>query len=215
MMDFLYFDIETIPAQADETRDWLVASVKAPGNLKDPAKIEAALAEKRAEAVSKSSFDGLAGHVCTIAWEGPDGEGIAHASDVSQERGVLEAFFRAVPYQARLTLVGHNVLGFDIPFLTRRALVLGVKLPQMACWPRNPRPWDKSVQDTMQMFGGQDMVSLDRACRALGIPGKDGFDGSQVAEAWANGEHERIMEYAADDVRRTRAVHERFLAVGW
>lgn len=214
-MDYLYFDIETIPAQTDGARKALVEACKAPANLKDPAKIEAALAAKRAEVVAKSSFDGLAGHVCTIAWDGPDGGGIAHATDIAQERGVLEAFFRAIPYQARLVLVGHNVLGFDIPFLNRRALVLGVKLPQPACWPRNPRPWDKGAQDTMQMLGGQDFVSLDRACRAFGIPGKDGFDGSQVAQAWADGEHERIMEYAADDVRRTKAVHERFLEVAW
>ena len=63
--------------------------------------------------------------------------------------------------------------------------------------------------------GGRDTVSMDNLCDILGIPGKDGFDGSMVAEAWANGEHAKIAEYCADDVRRTREIHKRFLAVGW
>lgn len=212
-MTYLYFDIETIPAQSEDAREYLAAKAKAPANLKDPAKIEAALAEKRKEAAAKSSFDGFFGHVCTIAWDGPDGAGCVHMNDLSQERELLEVFFAQIPYQAKLTLVGHNIIGFDIPFLTRRALVLGVKLPNLACWPRNPRPWEKSVHDTMQMAG--DMVGMDRVCHALGIPGKGDFDGSQVAQAWADGEHEKIAEYCADDVRRTKEMHKRFLAVGW
>jgi predicted PolB exonuclease-like 3'-5' exonuclease len=214
-MDYLYFDIETIPAQNSATQEWLVADVKAPGNIKDPAKIEAAITERRAEAVGKSSFDGFVGHVCTIGFDMGAGSGVLHAETIEQERGIIEQFFSLIPYQAKLTLVGHNIIGFDIPFLTRRAIVLGIKLPNPACWPRAPRPWDKSVNDTMTMCGGNDMISMDRLCKSLGIPGKDGFDGSMVAEAWASGEHARIMEYCADDVARTKAVHQRFLAAGY
>lgn len=214
-MEYLYWDIETIPAQSSDTRKWLVESVKAPGNLKDPEKIKAAIADRQADAVGKSSFDGFTGHVCTIAWDGPDGEGVAHASSIDQERGVIEAFFRLLKPFGKMVLTGHNIIGFDMPFLTRRAVALGINLPGSFQWPRNLQPWSDKVHDTMAMGAGRDSVSLDHLCKSLGIPGKNGFDGSQVAQAWLDGQHERIAEYCQDCVRRTRAVHERFLAVGY
>ena len=56
---------------------------------------------------------------------------------------------------------------------------------------------------------------MDDLCDIFGIAGKDDFDGSMVAEAWANGEHAKIAEYCQQDVARTREIHKRFLAVGW
>ena len=52
-------------------------------------------------------------------------------------------------------------------------------------------------------------------CRALGSPGKDGFDGSQIAGAWAAGEFDKIAEYCRDDVDRVKAIHSRFMEIGW
>jgi predicted PolB exonuclease-like 3'-5' exonuclease len=49
----------------------------------------------------------------------------------------------------------------------------------------------------------------------MGIKGKDGFDGSMVADAWRNGEHGKIAEYCQDDVMRVREIHKRFMAVDW
>lgn len=218
---FVYFDIETLPCQSAAYLDKLRETVKPPATHKKAETIAAWLEENResaaAEAMSKTSFDGGRGHVCTIAWAINDGAPqVMHAATLEQEAAVIAAFFGALdPYHSQ-TLVGHNIARFDMKFLRQRAIVLGIPLPGRTTFPRDPKPWDKSFFDTMSAWaGGTDTVSLDNLCGILGIPGKDGFDGSQVAAAWAAGEHDRISEYCVDDVYRTRAIHQRFLVAGY
>ncbi len=64
----------------------------------------------------------------------------------------------------------------------------------------------------MQMWAGaKGTISLDNLCKALGIEGKKGFDGSMVAEAWKNGEFDKVTEYCRDDVVRVREAYKRML----
>ena len=218
---FVYFDIETIPCQNPAYLAKLEADVTAPGTFKKQESIDAWLEENRAtaalDALSKTSFDGGRGHICTIAWAKNDSPiTCEHAETVADEKRIIRAFFDDLdPYHSE-ALVGHNISGFDIGFLRKRAIILGIALPKPQAFPRDPKPWDKSFFDTMGMWaGGTNRVSMNELCEVLGIQGKDGFDGSMVAGAWANGEHEKIAEYCRDDVERTRAIHKRFLAVGF
>lgn len=218
---FVYFDIETIPDQNPGALEQALENVKPPANLKKQESIDKWLAENREQAawdaIAKTSFDGGAGHVCTIGWAKNDGEvEVRHAESRVEEADVIREFFGSLDCYHSETLVGHNIFGFDIPFLLKRAVVLGIELPDSSAFPRDPKPWDKTIFDTMTAWAGaRDRISLDRLCGILNIPGKDGFDGSMVAEAWANGEHQRIAEYCDDDVRRVRSIHRRFLAAGF
>ncbi|WP_425070670.1 ribonuclease H-like domain-containing protein [Sagittula sp. S175] len=219
---YLYFDIETIPDQRPETLERLRAEVTAPARYSKQDSIDAWLAENREsaarEALAKTSFDPAAGHVCTIGWATNDGPvRVEHAEGLGEERDILDAFFRSLP-KRDVTLVGHNHTGFDIPFLTKRAILLGVELPSEWAWPRDPKPWGRGLFDTMHAWAGSgrgDMIGMNRLCGLLGIVGKEGFDGSMVADAWAAGDHLTIARYCDDDVRRTRAIHQKFLAVGY
>lgn len=215
----IFVDIETIPTQSPEIRDRFKAEVKAPGNIKKPESIDAWLAEnaeaKAAEEIAKTSFDPAHGHICTISWavddDNPDS---AHACTVEEERDVLAAFFNALRSNHHYTFVGHYIGGFDLRFILCRAVVLGLKIPQAI--PRDPKPWDKTMFDTMTAWAGaRGSISMDRLCEAFGIPGKGDFSGADVAEAWANGEHARIAEYCEADVFRTREIWRRFQAAGW
>ncbi len=221
-MSFIYFDIETIPNQDPGAIERAMAEIKPPSRITKPESIEKWLAENREEAareaVAKTSFDGGYGHVCTIAWAHDDDEiKSVHASDVSQEGDALAAFFGDLPEYHSTTIVGHNILGFDIPFLTKRAIVLGARLPRATAWPRDPKPWDKSCHDTMIMWaGGRGTISMDKLCAIFGLEGKgDGMHGSEVAQAWLDGRHDEIEDYCRHDVEQTRAVHKRFMAAGW
>lgn len=221
MSNYVYFDIETIPDQTEGALAKCRERVTPPGNIKKPESIDLWMienADKAAqEMLAKTSFDGGAGHVCTIGWAINDGEvHVEHAETVGEERDILAAFFKAVPKYHDATLVGHNILGFDIPFLLKRAVILGVELPNDRVFPRDPKPWSKGVFDTMIAWGGtKEMISMNRLCGLLGIVGKTDFDGSMVAEAWANGQHLTIAEYCDDDVQRTRAIHQKFLTAGF
>jgi len=218
---FVYFDIETIPCQSEDYLQTLKRKVTAPASLKKPESIDKWLAENRdsaaQEAMGKTSFDGGRGHVCTIAWAKNDsGIEVRHAKTLSDERDVIDDFFADLdPYHSE-TLVGHYISGFDIGFLKKRAVCLGIKMPDPSSFPRDPKPWDKSLQDTMAMWaGGTNRISMNDLCDVLGIEGKGGFDGSMVAEAWAKGEHDKIAEYCKDDVWRTREIHKRFITAGY
>lgn len=219
---YLYFDIETIPDQRPGTLEKLRSEVTAPAKYSKPDSIDLWLAENREkaalEALAKTSFDPAFGHVCTIGWATNDGDvHVEHAETVGEEVEILTAFFKSVP-KRDATLVGHNIVSFDVPFLTKRAILLGVELPSDWAWPRDPKPWGKGLFDTMNAWAGSgrgDMISMNRLCGILGIVGKEDFDGSMVADAWAGGRHMTIAQYCDDDVRRTRAIHQKFLTVGY
>lgn len=221
MRRFVYFDLETIPCQDPEYLKELSDHVVPPGNIKKPESIEKWLEENREavalDALAKTSFDGGRGHICTIAWAKNDSPiHVAHAATIEAERGIIASFFADLDDYHSETLVGHNITGFDLGFLRKRAIVLGIKLPPNTSLPRDPKPWDKNVHDTMTMWaGGTNRISMDSLCDILEIPGKSGFDGSMVADAWARGDHETIAEYCKDDVHRTREIHKRFIEAGW
>jgi predicted PolB exonuclease-like 3'-5' exonuclease len=216
-----FFDIETIPTQSPDLRARFRAEVQPPGNIKKAESIEAWMAEHadRAadEAISKTSFDPAMGRICTIAWAIDDGETVvSHATTVDEERDVLEHFFADLNFNAnhRYTFVGHYITGFDLRFILCRAVVLGIPIPR--CIPRDPKPWDGTVFDTMTAWAGsRGTISMDKLCEALGIPGKGDFTGADVAEAWANGEHSKIAEYCVDDVIRTRVIWQQFQQAAW
>lgn len=214
-----FIDIETIPAQSQAAYDQIAGTIKPPASMKKADTIAAWEADQKPAAIletlAKTSFDPAQGHICTIGWALDDGGTYcAHAETVEQEADVLRAFFGAFHQHARVTFVGHYIGGFDLRFILCRAVVLGVPIPQ--CIPRDPKPWDSKLFDTMTAWAGQrGTISMDNLARALGIEGKTDMDGSQVAQAWANGEHQRIADYCKRDVETTRAIWRKFQAVGW
>lgn len=216
---FVYVDIETIPSQDPALLQRFRDEVTAPAQYKKPDSIAAWVEENRdrvaQELLAKTSFDPAHGHICTIAWAKDDGEVFdAHTPTVEGERNILKGFFDNLDHYHSQTFVGHYISGFDLRFILCRAVVLGVKIPR--CIPRDPKPWGGRVFDTMTAWAGtRDTISMDNLCAALGLPGKDGMDGSQVAQAWADGRHDEIAAYCCADVERTRAIHKRFLGVGW
>ena len=218
MPNYLYLDIETIPATEAEIIAEIEASITPPGNISKAETIAAWEAEKKPalvkEAIAKTSFDGARGKVCCIGWAWDDDPEPSHATvgfTTSGEAEALRAFATTVrPSNERPVIVGHFVAGFDIRFLWQRAFVLGVKMP--AWFPRDPKPWSAEVHDTMAMWAGsRDTISLDNLCKALGLPGKRNITGADVAGMWERGEFSDIAAYCQQDVERVRQVHRKML----
>lgn len=215
----IFLDIETIPSQSPDLLAQFMADVKAPAQYKKQDSIDKWMDENREavakEKLAKTSFDPAHGHICTIGWAVDDGNAMTdHASAVAQEADVLCSFFNSIDTQHHTTFVGHYISGFDLRFIINRAVILGVPIPR--CIPRDIKPWGKGIFDTMTAWAGnRDTISLDNLCKALGIEGKDGFDGSMVAGAWLDGEHQRIADYCCDDVEKVRQIWQKFQAVGY
>lgn len=102
---------------------------------------------------------------------------------------------------------------FDLRYVWQRAVALGITPPSW--WPIDARPWDTDrVQDTMTMWAGHNgRIGLDRLCRALGLEGKTGVDGSKVWDLVREGRLDEVVEYCGDDVRRLRSVHRRLIGL--
>ncbi len=216
MKNIVYFDIETVPCQLPGIRDEFIKNVKAPAQYKKPESIaewlrENAVAQGEADWLA-TSFDGGMGQVCVIGWSLNDEPAQSYqVGDLSreQERELLESFFSVLTDIGHAVFVGHNVIGFDLPFIWKRAMVLGIK----PAWslPRNPKPWGELCQDTMLLWDGQQRAggSMDRICRLLGIPGKGDISGADVWPLVQAGRINDVAAYCRDDVERTRAMFKR------
>jgi 3'-5' exonuclease len=68
-------------------------------------------------------------------------------------------------------LAGHNIAGFDIPFLIKRMIKHNLVVPTLLLRIVEAKPWDQPVYDTIRTwkFGGTEFVSLDCICTFLGI----------------------------------------------
>jgi hypothetical protein len=109
-------------------------------------------------------------------------------------------------------LVGHNILGFDLPFIFQRCLVHCVSArPLVDLGEYRVR----GVFDTMHAWwlGAKRFVSLDDIAWALGIESSKTAtaEGSKVFELYQAGKLEEIREYNLNDVRVTRKVYERMV----
>lgn len=213
-MSFLYLDIETIPTSYPDIIAEIAAGITPPKTMSKAETIATWEAETKPglvkEAVARTSFNGALGSVCVIGWAWDDDQVIRSLTLHNMtEADLLKTFSGTVARYDTFgpkTVVGHNV-SFDIRFLWQRAIVLGVEMPPW--FPRDPKPWGRDTFDTMAAFAGKDMISLGSLCKALGIPGKDDFNGSMVSDAWAAGEVDRVASYCCADVERVRLIHRK------
>lgn len=101
-------------------------------------------------------------------------------------------------------LCGHNGKEFDFPYIARRMLINGIKLPSILDI-AGKKPWEVNHLDTMQMwkFGDyKSFTSLKLLAHIFNLPTpKDDIDGSQVgAVYWLENDLERIVRYCEKDV---------------
>lgn len=101
-------------------------------------------------------------------------------------------------------LCAHNGKEFDYPYICRRMLVNGVKIPAILDI-AGKKPWEVNHLDTMELwkFGDyKSYSSLVLLCTLLKVPtSKDDIDGSMVGNVyWVENDLERIVKYCRKDV---------------
>jgi len=211
----LTFDLETLPTNDPAIIDELAKGIKPPATHKKQETIDAWMIENKESAlkelVAKTSFDGALGRIACIAWS-IDDRPVCVAGDEQSEIEAIEEFYSYIESECDHGVIfcGHNLAGFDLPFLKHRSIIHGIKPPKSLLQAMNAKPWDSCIADTMLMWSSdsQKRASMDKLCKALGIQGKEGFDGSMVAETW-HVDPQKVIEYCKDDVRRTSAIYKR------
>lgn len=210
----IFFDIETLSCDDPAIIAELAKTISAPATHKKQETIDKWMEENKDQAlkdlISKTSFDGIYGKVACIAWACDDGEIQSTLHDDS-ESDAIERFYDYVSFDTSIKeFCGHNLHGFDLPFLKHRSIILGIRPPGLLLDAMNAKAWDDRIQDTMLMWSQdkQKRVSMDKLCMVLGIDGKGDFDGSMVAKTWPI-DPQKVIDYCIDDVNRTRQIYKR------
>ncbi len=126
-----------------------------------------------------------------------------------------KALFALFNRNPNMKLVGHNIVGFDLPLVLRKFIQYNLPIPRQLHL-HSIKPWDSCLIDTngIWKFGSWTGCSLELLCLTLGIPSsKTDLKGSQVSEAYwqggtgsYNSQLDRITEYCEADVKATANV---------
>ncbi len=215
LKNLLILDIETVAVSkeyqdlnADYKKQW----ERKAGFIRNEDELSAEeLFEKRAGIYAEF------GKVITVAvgiyHELPDGELAIRIKSITNddEKVLLEEVktFLATKFDPELLkLCGHNGKEFDFPYLSRRMLINGIKLPYVLD-NSGKKPWEVKFIDTLEMwkFGDRkNFTSLDLLTTIFEIPSsKSDIDGSMVNEVYYNEKDglQRIEKYCQGDVIAT------------
>jgi hypothetical protein len=207
----IFLDIETLPAAESD-----LETLRHLFDKKNPEFDQ----EKFDDFVQKTNFDGGFGRVLCIGYA-VDDETPKNFYNENDEKETLRQFWElisAISLQPRnmqypdygVQFVGHNVMDFDLRFIYQRSIVLGIRPSYEINFARYR---NYPVYDTMKEWvkWANSSVGLDYLAYALNVPSSKtgGIDGSQVAEFFANGRVDEILEYCKRDVETTRAIYRR------
>lgn len=149
--EYLIVDIATT---AIAGADAYVEEPSAPSNYRDEAKIAAYIAEAKAKAIDKCALDADLGRVTAIGVGGYDFMSIELCRDEDAERVQLEWLAEEIRAKSIVTFNGSK---FDLPFLVRRALYLGVDLQIDLDRYRSPHVDLYEILTNRGQFGGHSL----------------------------------------------------------
>jgi len=216
-MNCLVFDIETIPDVAFGRRLYNL------DGLCDESVAKAMFALRRQDTGSDflpHEQQRVVAISCVL--RSRDGLTVWSLGDVgSSEAELVERFFDGIE-RFSPDLISWNGSGFDLPVLTLRALAAGVQAPRY--WETGDGDtafrynnylsrfhWRHTdLMDVLSGYQGRGRVSLQNAATLLGLPGKLGFSGAQVWDAWLAGNLVGIRQYCETDVLNTYLIYLRF-----
>jgi hypothetical protein len=216
-MNTLVFDIETVPDVAFGRRLYDL------GDLPDEQVAKAMFALRRQE--RGGDFLPLEQHrvvaISCALRRGDDFTLWSVGEPTAAEGELVQRFFDGI---AKFTpdLVSWNGSGFDLPVLQYRALRAGIQATRY--WQTGDDDtafrynnylsryhWRHTdLMDVLSGFQSRGRVSLENVACLLGLPGKLGFSGAQVWDAWLAGNRLGIRRYCETDVLNTYLVYLRF-----
>jgi 3'-5' exonuclease len=216
-MTCLVFDIETIPDVTFGRRLYDL------DGLPDESVAKAMFALRRQDTGSDFlPFEQQRVVAISCVLRSRDGLKVWSLGDVtSSEAELVERFFDGIE-RFSPDLISWNGSGFDLPVLTLRALAAGVQAPRY--WETGDGDtafrynnylsrfhWRHTdLMDVLSGYQGRGRVSLQNAAYLLGLPGKLGFSGAQVWDAWLAGNVVGIRQYCETDVLNTYLIYLRF-----
>ncbi|MFC1663282.1 ribonuclease H-like domain-containing protein [Patescibacteria group bacterium] len=202
MMVSLCLDIETIPAE-EAKRKIIEKDIEARTSLKR------LKPDNREDLFRKTALDGNYGRILCIGYIKKPGN--KKADIIAGEESEILAKFWELAKDINL-FIGHNVIDFDLKFIYKRSIILGIKPTQ---WLPFARYRNNPIFDTMYewekwTYGAK--IKLDELAKVLGLPtSKQDIDGSQVYDYFLKGKTDMIYNYCKADVELTQAIYNKMI----
>lgn len=179
----------------------------------EAAKAEDTYAAKKAEyeagIIDRAALDARHGRILAIGFQN-EADGFWCESD-DDEFKILEGFWAQfeLALLAKSKLVGHNIFGFDLPFIIQRSWINGI-VPSAAVLDKG-KWWSDTLVCTMTRWQCANFrsafVSLDSLARVLGVGAKNG-DGAMFSKIWAE-DRAAAINYLRNDLDITYRVAHR------
>ena len=200
----LFLDIETLPAPGDKIETLKMFHKEA----REKSKLRGSTKKTGSDFDTyfrNTSFQGEFGRIFCIGYAIDNEETKAFSGE---ETKILKDFWEVARNADQF--IGHNVMDFDLRFIYKRSVILGVKPTKDLSFARYR---NYPIFDTMREWEkwGAQGVSLHRLCVALGLssPKEEGIDGSKVYDYYIAGKRDEIVKYCKRDVEATREVYKR------
>jgi 3'-5' exonuclease len=119
-----------------------------------------------------------------------------------------QVFFKA----PGIKLVGHNIKGFDLPYIIKKSIIYGIDLPRQLHL-HKMKPWENCLVDTYEVWkaGGWSSAALAHICLLLGIKNpKDDMNAGEVGAAFYAGQIEEIKNYCEEDIEAAGSLMLKF-----
>jgi len=112
-----------------------------------------------------------------------------------------------------IKLVGHNIKGFDIPYIIKKSIIYNTPLPRQLHLHKT-KPWENCLIDTYEVWksGGWSSAPLAHLCLLLGIknPKNEMKAGEVGAAFYEDGRIEEIKNYCEGDIEAAGSLILRF-----
>lgn len=206
-MKKLYFDVESEGLPADQLTK-LMPEFEAPGNIKDPAKIAAAIEEKKKTWLDNTALKAITGKIVAVTVAFDDEEPTMITGIENKMIEVVITNLKDVIGQ-NATAYAWNGHGFDLPFICQRAAVYGIPAFKDLTVNRYGRfYWNENLVDPKLVWSNYSPdhtgTSLKSVALALGVGEKTG-SGEDFAELLRTNPDE-AREYAVMDIELLRGI---------
>lgn len=128
------------------------------------------------------------------------------------EREILTRFWKLMEGfdPKRDHLIGHNIFDFDLRFIMKRSIILGVRPTVKLSFARYR---SLPIFDTMcewECWNLSSKISLDKLAAVLSLETSktEEVNGSQIFELFQAGRHQEIRDYCLRDVHLTRKIYQ-------
>ena len=184
-MTHVFLDIETI-AETSDFANYNKKSVREARYCGESSEAPEVQYQQRANL--HAEFGRIVCISCVLRTQGGEIKKISFCSD--DERSLLSDFFEMINKAwVSVLLWGHNVKSFDIPFICKRGIINGLKIPKALDYGTLPAWKMGTVIDTMEMRqrSGYLRTGLELLCLCLGVPSpKQSLEGSQISDLYWN-----------------------------